>query len=232
MAIITLGELVAGIRGTTGGLTYSANRSGPYVKPWAKGPNPRSPLQQNLRGEMSQQGLLWQALTGAQRTAWQAFALADPEPTYNSLGELIVPTGYMYFCRMNIRRAQYTLPPLTDAPGAPENARPASMAPLTLDVLTPGSGPSTITWDTTNAVANGLAVIYFAFSISGARAPKTSGFKLMGLAPAGDGTADSETILGEKFGSVQPGWLCTCNFYQRRSGGLQSTIEVITAIVA
>lgn len=231
MAITKLGGVVTGVRGTVGGVVYSANKGGTFVKGWGRGANPRTPYQTGIRSDLAGMGRVWQGLTDVQRAAWDAFALTDPEPTFNSLGDPVLLSGWGYFCRLNIRRAQYSLAPLTDPPPAPEDTQPLSMLPLTLVVRTPGTGASTITWDTTNAVVNGLGVIMMAFKIGAGTAQASSGYKLVGLVPAGDGTAESGTVIGEKFGLVQAGWRCSCWFYQRRSGGLQSTVEEINTVV-
>jgi hypothetical protein len=231
LAITKLGGVVTGIRGTVGGVVYSANKSGTFVKQWNRGANPRTVFQTTIRSDLSGMGRIWQGLTDAQRADWDTFAATDPEPTTNSLGDAVVLSGWGYFCRLNIRRAQYSLVALEDPPGAPEDAQPDSMAPLTLVVRVPGSGASTITWDTTNAVANGLGVIMMAFRVGAGTIQASSGYRLVGLVPAGDGTADSATVIGEKFGLVQAGWRCSCWFYQRRSGGLQSVVEAINTVV-
>lgn len=231
MAITKLGGVVTGVRGTVGGVVYSANKGGTFVKHWSKGGNPRTVFQTGIRSDLSGMGRIWQGLTGAQRTAWDAFAVTDPEPTFNSLGDPVLLSGWGYFCRLNVRRAQYSLAALLDPPPAPEDTQPLSMAPLTLTVRTPGSGSSVITWDTTNAVVNGLGAIYMAFRIGAGTVQATTGYRLVGLVPAGAGTADSATVIGEKFGLVQAGWRCSCWFFQRRSGGLQSVVESINTVV-
>lgn len=231
MAITKLGGVVTGVRGTVGGVVYSANKSGTFVRGWSRGGNPRTIYQTGIRANVAGMGRVWQALTDAQRLAWDVFAATDPEPTFNSLGDPVVLSGWGYFCRLNVRRAQYTLAPLTDPPPAPENTQPLPMTPLTLVVRTPGSGSSTLTWDTTNAVVNGLGVIMMAFRIGPGTVQATTGYRLVGLVHASDGTADSATVIGEKFGLVQPGWRCSCWFYQRRSGGLQSVVQTINTVV-
>ena len=121
MAIIKLGATVIGIRGTIGGITYSANGSGPYCRGWSGALKKRTSLQSIQRAHVAELGQSWRSLTSAQQTAWNALSAAPPEAVTNSLGETIVLSGYQWFCKIVARRflvasAPSLLAPTTAAP--------------------------------------------------------------------------------------------------------------------
>lgn len=231
MAIVKLGDIVVGVRGTVAGVIYSANKAGPFARAWSRGSNPQSPLQQTVRGQLARLGQVWQGMTQAQRDAWDALAVADPEPTFNSLGEPVALSGFGYFCRTNVRRQQVPLAIEDDAPTGAEATQPASLAPTGLTVVTPGTGASTLTWNNATAVAGGLAAIWMKLVPSVGAPAQTTGFKLVGFAPAIDGTASSETKLAEVFGEFPAGWTSYVELRQRRLSGLDSTVQTISAEV-
>jgi len=124
MAILKLGELVAGIRGTIGGTIYSANLSGPYARGWARGPNPRSSYQMVQRGFVSQLSAEWRALTDQQRSDWDDYAAAPAQELENSLGESYYASGFNWFTRinthlLNAERATREDPPVLGRPAVP-----------------------------------------------------------------------------------------------------------------
>jgi hypothetical protein len=118
MANVKLGGIVAGIRGTVGGVTYSANQTGPYARLWSRGSNPRTPLHSITRGRISGLGTLWASMDDAGRAAWSAFAAAPPELDYNAFHDLLNIGGWRWFVRVNQRRQVVGLSPTSDVPSA------------------------------------------------------------------------------------------------------------------
>jgi hypothetical protein len=105
MAIITTGGGVATISGSVGGVTFSHNRGGPYMRTRAIPTNPNSTFQQAVRGFMSQLTVLWSTvLTAAQRAQWDAYAEAVPLP--NPQGEPRNVGGLGMYIRGNVPRLQ------------------------------------------------------------------------------------------------------------------------------
>ncbi len=124
MAIIALGITVVGIRGKVGGVVFSANKSGPYAKAWARGSNPITARQSTQRSFLAKMPSLWRALTDAQRTAWDVFAALPAQDLINPLGETISISGFGWFCKINIRllvidRSARTAVPTQSRPSAP-----------------------------------------------------------------------------------------------------------------
>lgn len=124
MAIIKLGTMVVGIRGTMGGITFSANGAGPYAKTWQRPPRPTKTLQSTRQQAFSEFAARWTTLTDTQRDDWNDWAAADAPPRTNSLGETILLTGYQWHQSVNTLlalqgKAYRAIPPTVDPPAAP-----------------------------------------------------------------------------------------------------------------
>lgn len=143
MAIIKLGELVTGIRGTAGGTTFSANKSGPYARMWSKGSNPRSYLQTLFRSFMSNWGARWAGMSAGDRALWDAFAHDPPELDFNSLGEAVELSGWQWFARVQMRRSMLQLAWTSSVPA---DTVPDAATGFGLTIYEPGAVDSTVAW--------------------------------------------------------------------------------------
>ena len=101
MAIIKLGPVVIGIRGTVAGNTFSANKSGPYVKGWKRPPKTRNQAQATTGNTMIQAASEWVNLTDLQRADWDTWAAATAPARFNSLGEPLVLSGFNWFVELS-----------------------------------------------------------------------------------------------------------------------------------
>lgn len=124
MAIIKLGVSVVGIRGTIGGMTFSANKSGSYARAWSKGANPRTTFQSAQRSALSTIPGLWRDLTPTQQLDWDVWAELPAQDRINRLGETFSASGFNWFTTINTRlinilRATRTAPPTQSRPAAP-----------------------------------------------------------------------------------------------------------------
>lgn len=124
MAIVKYAAPFADIRGTSGGITHSANRSGPYIKNWAKGSNPRSLLQSTHRATMASFSRDWSTLSSANVALWVAYAALPAQDKINSVGETYSASGYNWYVatNMNLRQigvAPVLVPPVLGIPAAP-----------------------------------------------------------------------------------------------------------------
>ncbi len=116
MAVIMFGPLVVGARGTAGGLIFSANKAGPYVRSWSRGSNPRSPLQSNQRGILTDFATNWRNLTQPQRDDWDTYAADPAQDLTNSLGETYSISGFNWYVRINTHLTLAGEAPRDDAP--------------------------------------------------------------------------------------------------------------------
>lgn len=103
MAIIKLGPTIIGIRGTVGGITFSANKSGPIARAWSRGANPRSTRQTTARSLLAAIPQLWRDLSPAEQTAWDTFAALPAQELFNRLGESFFGSGFLWFTKINTR---------------------------------------------------------------------------------------------------------------------------------
>lgn len=121
MAIVKLGTMVVGIRGTIGGNTFSANKAGPFVKSWSKGANPATTDQSDARNTLVTFASDWRDLTQAERDGWDTYAALAAQDLTNSLGETYSISGFNWYIRINVHLDGFTDPART---AAPTNTRP------------------------------------------------------------------------------------------------------------
>ena len=124
MAIIRYSGLVAGIRGTLGGLTCSANLSGPYVRSWGRGSRRPSPLQAPERSNLGILPASWNDLSDSDRENWSIWASEPAQERFNSLAEPYFLSGYQAFLFVSrqlqtVGRALRSSPPTAPKPEAP-----------------------------------------------------------------------------------------------------------------
>lgn len=107
--------LVTDASGSVGGLTWSRNRGGQYVRARVVPTNPNTSFQAAVRGFVSQLASLWvNTLTVAQRAAWDAYAINVS--TQNRLGDDITVTGLNMYVRTNVPALQALFARQDDAP--------------------------------------------------------------------------------------------------------------------
>lgn len=143
MAIIKLGTLIVGIRGTTGGLTYSANKSGPYVKPWQQPPRSRSVLQTTKGNILPTVAAYWRTMAQSDRDDWDTWAAGSAPARFNSLGEPKDLSGFNWFCEMNSRLVLFNQA-IVDA--APTLAEPTAPTITSWAVVTTPATDATVTF--------------------------------------------------------------------------------------
>lgn len=173
--IVSFSSFISGARGTFGGVTFSANGSGPYVFPYAVGPVKNTPPLQALRAKMSQHGQNWRSLSQALRDGWQTWSHLIAQKKINSLGQDYWINGWQWFVALNQRlelmgRSRITAVPITSIPTTP------TLSSLT--VTTPNNGTATIVypsleWLNADMVlqlslrsGNGQAVSYLSRSVN------------------------------------------------------------------
>jgi len=113
MAVIRMG-MGAEARGSMGGIVFSRNRGGAYIRNRTHPVNPNSTRQSEQRNLMREASDQWASLTQPQRDAWNAYA---PNVTrLNKLGETIQTTGRAEFIAVNILNATLGLAARTATP--------------------------------------------------------------------------------------------------------------------
>ena len=139
MAITKIGPPLSGIRGTIGGVTYSANGSSTYAKAWSKGPNPRAAKQSTERTFLARMPALWAAINAGQRADWRSFASEPEQELFNSLGDGYFASGFNWFTKCNIRNLRVGNPIIDDAP---EQTRPSPPTISAFRITPAGTDPN------------------------------------------------------------------------------------------
>jgi len=103
--------------GSVGGMTYSRNRGGMYIRARTVPTNPNTTFQQTVRAILADLTNKWQnTLTTAQRAAWNVYA--SEVTMFNRLGQEITLSGQQHYVRSNAPRGldAANLPRVDDAP--------------------------------------------------------------------------------------------------------------------
>lgn len=100
--------------GSSGGLTFSHNRFGAYIRPRTVPVNPNTTAQQSVRAGMSVFATTWATLTQAQRDAWDTYA--QNIVWTNAFGDPVHLTGFNWYCLSNILRGQAGLTAVSNGP--------------------------------------------------------------------------------------------------------------------
>jgi hypothetical protein len=142
MAIVTFGAPLSGLRGSIGGVTYSANKSGPYAKLWAKASNVRTPPQSLDRLLLASLAARWRTLDAGDRADWDEFAADPAQELTNSLGEGYYISGFLWWNKISRELIRAGRDPLESGWNV---TKPTAPAILTL-VISAGAVPSVITY--------------------------------------------------------------------------------------
>ena len=232
MAITQLGVIVTGVRGTIGGITFSANKSGTHAKIKSKPSNPMTVKQVEQRGYLSTMGSLWRSLSTAQQEDWNTFAATPPETDYNSLGEVYLLSGFGWFCRICLRRlrtgqAQSLLAP-ANVPVSPPDT-------FTLALYqTFGNPDEAVVSYTENDFLDHYLILELAYAPGTGSNVRTSRFLMCWEDEPLTSTA---TEFGEEFyaafGKTQLGQRYFARLYKQSSSAIRSTpLELFTGIVS
>lgn len=223
MAIVKLGSLVVGIRGTVGGLTFSSSLSGANARLWSRGSNPRSQGQSQQRGRVGQQPEFWRGIDDAQRSAWAAFAADPAQELTNALGEPYYASGYAWFVKINTLLsgagfAHRDDPPTTTRPAAP-----------VIDVFTfeevAGNFVCEIEYDVAE-FPSGVGIVIEAVLVArGGRMVMYSGYRILisGIASP-TGTYDFAINFAAQFGIPQFGDRAFLRVYKQDDEGLRGSM--------
>lgn len=221
MAIVQFGVTVTGLRGTVGGGTFSANKSGPYMKAWARGTNARTARQTTQRNRIGKWAQTWQTLTSTQRTNWDTYAALPAQDLVNSLGETYSVSGFAWYVTLNNALEQAGAGPISNAPvlGTPA-------APLLTGYVPKATGAATETRVGFNAADPNLTMVKAVWQVisnSAGRLVAPYEFRLCTVeAPSGTSInfqAESEARFGVQIAG-QRGYVRT---YNQNSEGRRSS---------
>lgn len=148
MALIKTGSVVGEISGRVGGIVYSHNAGGMYIRNGSIPINPSTSYRDAVKALFTSASKFWTTLASADRTAWSEWA--STISWTNRLGASISLSGQMAAIQCNARilgvgGTMISVPTLTAAPSN------ISGVTLTADI---GSGTFTLAW-TSGALAAG-----------------------------------------------------------------------------
>lgn len=150
--------LLSQASGSTGGLTFSRNKGGPYIRARVVPINPGTPFQEVIRNATTQLTNLWlDTLTADQRLSWETYA--DNVTVTDRLGEQIKLPALAHYVRSNVPRIQQGLSRDDSAPTI------FNLGGFTAPTFTFNSAASSlaVTFDNTDGWANqdGGAMLVF-----------------------------------------------------------------------
>lgn len=152
--------LLTSMSGSLGGLTFSHNAGGAYVRSRANPTQPNTGFQAIVKGAFGTLSTAWSAtLTGIQRTAWELYA--ENTPLTDKLGQPFTPTGLNMYIRGNTGNLQAELARVDDGPttfGLP------TVSAVAASSMSQATEIASITFDNTDPWANETGAHLFVFA--------------------------------------------------------------------
>lgn len=164
MALIKFGAGISEMRGKEGGVIYSRNAYGSYIKSKVSPVNPQTNKQQVQRGLMGNLAKAWATLSAPNRAAWEN--LGAQTTRVNRFGDTTNYTGFSLFMRLNRNLSICGEAAITTAPVAPTFAD-LNISVLTADESTPALS---LTFTPTPLDADTYLALYFTNNVYGGRA--------------------------------------------------------------
>lgn len=180
MAIILFGSMVAGARGKVGGLVFSANQGGPYVKAWSRSSNPRTPEQTTVRDRFAAKSSQWKDLTQAQRDDWDDYADDPAQELTNSLGIDYFISGHDWYTKINYQLEEGGAADRVDAPTLTRPTAPVIDAERFIP--TGGSPNSFVQFDNAQPTITELHLVRGMLFFSVGRGSATGPFRFLNIA--------------------------------------------------
>jgi len=124
MAKVKMGVVVTGLRGTVGGMTFSANRAGNYAKVWTRSANARTWRQSVRRQALSVNAMAWRDLDPGDQAYWDAFGADVGQEQMDPFDNGYYLSGFQWSVKVNswmksVGRAAVSTPPAGTVPAAP-----------------------------------------------------------------------------------------------------------------
>lgn len=199
--MLVTSQIVAAGSGSIGGLTWSHNRGGQYLRARVIPVNPNTEAQGIARENMSSAVSLWtNTLDDAQRQAWQTYA--QDTPTVNRLGAQLILSGQQMFIRSVTSRMIAGLPAVLDGPvQSGLGPTPQWVTDPVVDSSVPSIGGTTVSVE--GAGVLGDLSVYMSRPVTSSRTPAHETRRQ--AMTEGPPVADVFTILGTPPFVVSPG---------------------------
>lgn len=226
MARVKFGPSLVGIRGTIGGMTFSANGSSNYIKAWAGPTNPRSNLQAVPRVSISGAGAAWRGLTDGQRSDWATWAADAAQELTDQFGDPYYVSGWNWFCTLRQWALSTEQVPPEDAPVL---TRPVMPSPTGATLETTGNGTLTVSFAAGDFEDLYLVAAVSVRTASNAVFPGRGQSRWFGVGPF-DASDDEAVItdLSDKLGGLTAGQSFLLDVYAQND---ESNRGVSTSLV-
>ena len=154
------------IRGSIGGLTFSANSSGSMLRQSNIPRDPKTPIQTESRNIFQQVAQNWRSLTSAEQATWKTLALLLPQ--LDKVGNTVYLTAFQLFQKHNLILMLHGFPGIVDTPDIALNTFPSltgwncnivttfGLQDIKLNITAPLSASQIGVIETTGVVSNGI----------------------------------------------------------------------------
>jgi len=228
MAIFTSGGAVGQISGRVGGLVYSHNRGGPYIRNGTIPTLVTSDEAINAKARMTAQSQRWDNLTDTQRLSWKTWAASNP--VVNRLGKQVIVGANAAFVGINTRcnlagQALIDDPPIADPPLA------LASITLTLDI---GAGNFQIAYTATPTPADVHVWVRLCVLNNPAVNYVENRLRFLGVsAPGVASPFDIEALTEARFGTLAVGQkvVARVHTFDRTTGLLSAPIQADGLII-
>lgn len=230
MAKIKFGNVVADARNAAGGIVYSRNTYGAYLRQKVSPVQPRSPAQQAQRSSMTDLSKRYRdVLTASQRLGWAAFAAANPRTDVFGAPIVLAPIAMYQACNRILD--QMLAARIDTAP-----ADLSVQSPLTVSLVADASSNNIIVTFTPTPLDTDIhAAIFLTPQFSQAALFYTNKLRLVTV--SGGAVASPITITTaytDRFGPIVAGTQigCELKLYNAVNGAASAGIRATTITVA
>jgi hypothetical protein len=155
MALVKFGAGISEMRGKEGGVVYSRNAYGAYMKTKVSPVNPQSSSQQNVRARLQEISAAWQGLTASEKSGFASLGAIATRT--NVFGDTTNYTGFGIFMRLNLNLYAVGQSMITAAPSIP------SLPQLAITSVTISeAGGSMIVAFTPTPTGSGVSIVAYA----------------------------------------------------------------------
>lgn len=225
MARVQYAGIIQGVRGTLGGVVFSSGKSGPFIRPWARGGNPQALSQQFQRSAIAGASESWRSLSPSERAAWAAWAADPAQEQLDVFGNAFYISGWQWYARVGAWLYRMYLAFPIDPPSS---RRPAAPSLISLSVYQTGGPAPVLSWPTDEFDGVDL-VVFGALVDSPVQATTSTARYFEWYALPGPVGSTSETLpaIEDLVGEVQAGQQVFVRAFRQTADGQRSAAGTI-----
>lgn len=228
MAKIVPGPLISDIRGTAGGLTYSGNASGRYLKLKGTGPRTSSVNQRGVRSRWVQATGRWFDLSDSLRGDWNAFAADAAQVRFDVFGDAFFLPGISWYRMVNLWLSSVGRG-MTNA--VPTSSKPAIPTINTFSVTVGSSDVAEIAYTSGEFSGYDMVIKCGIRGIDTRLTQVASPLLVFTTTSPGATSQDFWPELEQAFGTIQAGWRVVAEVYRQSTDGYRGESYQISAVV-